>query len=55
MIVDSIFWLGNRTCGALGAEANTYCMNSQDVMLLGLMMVFLSVVASAVPFVLLRR
>lgn len=55
MIVDTIFWLGKRTCGALGLEANLYCMSNQDLMMLGSFMLFLSIMAAGVPLVLLRR
>ena len=55
MIVDTIFWLGKRTCGALGLEANLYCMTNQDVTMLGAFMLFMSVAAAGVPLVLLRR
>ena len=55
MISQGIYWLGQTGCGALGHDANIYCMSGQNIMMMGVTMLVMPLMSFLLLWMLLDR
>jgi hypothetical protein len=55
IISQGIYWLGQTGCGALGTDANIYCLSSQNIMMMGVTMLVMPLMGFVVLWILMGR
>jgi hypothetical protein len=54
MMSQGIYWLGRTVCGHIGLDANRFCVTGDSILQMGLLVLIVSALASALVWMLVR-